>query len=65
MHHLNRCMLKLQKRMLEEKQQVFPSLLMQQKNLMASQPPTKPKANYKTTETPSSSYDQPSYLQTI
>ena len=32
MHHLNRCMLKLQKHKLEEKQQVFQALSMQRKN---------------------------------
>ena len=32
MHHLNKCMLILQKHMPEEMQQVFLGLLMQQKN---------------------------------
>ena len=34
MHHLNRCMLRLQKHMPEEKQLVSPDLLKQPKNLV-------------------------------
>ena len=36
MHRLNKCMLILQKHMLEEKQQVFQALLEQQKNQVAT-----------------------------
>ena len=39
MHHLNKCMLKLQKRKLEEMQQVFQAQLMQQKNQAAANHP--------------------------
>ena len=42
MHHLNKCMLKLQKRKLEEMQLIFQALLKQQKSQEAANHPAIP-----------------------
>ena len=64
MHRLNRCMLRLQRRMLEEKQLISPDQLMQPKNSV--------EAIHRlfqdllqSLRKLSSSYDLPSYLQKV